>query len=180
MNKFFKLQERGTSVSKEFVAGLTTFLAMGYIIFVNPSILGATGMDEGALFTATILVSVFGTLLMGLLANYPVAIAPGMGTNAFFAYTVVLGMGYSWEQALAGSFVAGILFLILSLSSIREAVINSIPMSLKHAVGVGIGFFITFTGLQNSGIIVADADTLVSLGDFSEPGVLLTIILTCS
>jgi len=176
MNKFFKLEERGTTVSREFIAGLTTFLAMGYIIFVNPSILGAAGMDEGAVFTATILVSVFGTLIMGLVANYPVALAPGMGTNAFFAYTVVLGMGYSWEQALAGSFVAGILFMILSLSSLREKVINSIPMSLKHAVGVGIGFFITFIGLQNSGIIVGDAGTLVTLGDFTDPGVLLTVI----
>lgn len=176
MNKFFKLKERGTTVSRELVAGLTTFLAMGYIIFVNPSILGVTGMDEGALFTATILVSVFGTLVMGLVANYPVALAPGMGTNAFFAYTVVLGMGYSWEQALAGSFVAGVLFMILSLSSLREKVINSIPMSLKHAVGVGIGFFITFIGLQNSGIIVGDPATLVTLGDFTESSVLLAVI----
>lgn len=176
LNKFFKLKERGTTVSREFIAGLTTFLAMGYIIFVNPSVLGVTGMDEGALFTATILVSVMGTLVMGLVANYPVALAPGMGTNAFFAYTVVLGMGFSWQQALAASFVSGILFMILSFSSLREKVINSIPMSLKHAVGVGIGFFITFIGLQNSGIIVGDPATLVTLGNFSEPGVLLTVI----
>lgn len=176
LDKFFKLKERGTTVSREFVAGLTTFLAMGYIIFVNPSVLGVTGMDEGALFTATILVSVMGTLVMGLVANYPVALAPGMGTNAFFAYTVVLGMGFSWQQALAASFVSGILFMILSFSSLREKVINSIPMSLKHAVGVGIGFFITFIGLQNSGIIVGDPATLVTLGNFSDPGVLLTVI----
>lgn len=176
LDKFFKLKERGTTVSREFVAGLTTFLAMGYIIFVNPTVLGVTGMDEGALFTATILVSVMGTLVMGLVANYPVALAPGMGTNAFFAYTVVLGMGFSWQQALAASFVSGILFMILSFSSLREKVINSIPMSLKHAVGVGIGFFITFIGLQNSGIIVGDPATLVTLGNFSDPGVLLTVI----
>jgi AGZA family xanthine/uracil permease-like MFS transporter len=176
LDKFFKLKERGTTVSREFVAGLTTFLAMGYIIFVNPTVLGVTGMDEGALFTATILVSVMGTLVMGLVANYPVALAPGMGTNAFFAYTVVLGMGFSWQQALAASFVSGILFMILSFSSLREKVINSIPMSLKHAVGVGIGFFITFIGLKNSGIIVGDPATLVTLGNFSEPGVLLTVI----
>lgn len=176
LDKFFKLKERGTTVSREFIAGLTTFLAMGYIIFVNPTVLGVTGMDEGALFTATILVSVMGTLVMGLVANYPVALAPGMGTNAFFAYTVVLGMGFSWQQALAASFVSGILFMILSFSSLREKVINSIPMSLKHAVGVGIGFFITFIGLKNSGIIVGDPATLVTLGNFSEPGVLLTVI----
>ena len=176
MNKFFKLKERKTTISRELVAGLTTFLAMGYIIFVNPSILGDAGMDEGAVFTATILVSVFGTIIMGLLANYPVAIAPGMGTNAFFAYTVVLGMGYSWQQALAGVFISGILFLILSLSKLREIVINSIPMSLKHAVGVGIGFFITFIALQRSGIIVGDSATLVSLGDFTDKGVILTVI----
>lgn len=176
MNKFFKLDERGTTISKEFIAGLTTFLSMAYIIFVNPSILGEAGMDQGAVFTATILTIVAGTLIMGILANYPVCVAPGMGTNAFFAFTVVLGMGFSWEQALAGAFVSGLLFMILSFTSLREIVINCIPMSLKLAVGVGIGFFITHIGLQNSGIIVGHPSNLVGLGDFSDPAVLLTVV----
>ena len=176
MNKFFKLEERGTTVSKEFVAGLTTFLSMAYIIFVNPNTLGAAGMDTGAVFTATILAAAIGTLIMGLYANFPVALAPGMGMNAFFAYTVVLMMGYSWQQALAGIFVSGILFIILSATGLRELIINSIPTSLKHAVGTGIGFFIAFLGFQNSGIIVNNDATLVGIGDFTDPNVLITVI----
>lgn len=132
MNKFFKLEERGTTVSKEFIAGVTTFLSMAYIIFVNPNTLGAAGMDTGAVFTATILAASIGTLIMGLFANFPVALAPGMGMNAFFSYTVVLMMGYSWQQALAGIFISGILFIILSATGLRELIINSIPTSLKH------------------------------------------------
>lgn len=176
MNKFFKLEERGTTVSKEFIAGLTTFLSMAYIIFVNPNTLGAAGMDTGAVFTATILAAAIGTLIMGLYANFPVALAPGMGMNAFFAYTVVLMMGYSWQQALAGIFVSGILFIILSTTGLRELIINSIPTSLKHAVGTGIGFFIAFLGFQNSGIIVNNDATLVGIGDFTDPNVLITVI----
>ena len=176
MNKFFKLEERGTTVSREFIAGLTTFLSMAYIIFVNPNTLGASGMDTGAVFTATILAAAVGTLIMGLYAHFPVALAPGMGMNAFFAYTVVLMMGYSWQQALAGIFVSGILFIILSATGLRELIINSIPTSLKHAVGTGIGFFIAFLGFQNSGIIVNNDATLVGIGNFTDPNVLITVI----
>lgn len=176
LDKFFKLEERGTNVKKEFFAGLTTFFSMAYIIFVNPNVLGAAGMDTGAVFTATILAAIVGTLLMGLYANFPVALAPGMGLNAFFAYTVVLVMGYSWQQALAGIFISGILFIILSLTGLREFIINSIPKSLKHAVGTGIGFFIAFLGLQNAGIIVNNDSTLVGLGDFTNFSVLIAIL----
>lgn len=176
MEKFFKLEERGTTVSKEFVAGITTFLSMAYIIFVNPSTLSAAGMDKGAVFTSTILAAAIGTLIMGLYANFPVALAPGMGMNAFFAYTVVLVMGYSWQQALAGIFVSGLLFMALSLSGLREKIINSIPTSLKHAVGTGIGFFIAFLGLQNSGIIIKNEATLVGIGNFSDFNVLIMLI----
>lgn len=176
MNKFFKLEERGATVSKEFIAGLTTFLSMAYIIFVNPSTLGAAGMDTGAVFTATILAAAIGTLIMGLFANFPVALAPGMGMNAFFSYTVVLIMGYSWQQALAGIFISGILFIILSSTGLRELIINSIPNTLKHAVGTGIGFFIAFIGFQNAGIIINNDATLVSMGNFTDPNVLLTVI----
>ena len=176
MNKFFRLEERGTTVTKEFIAGLTTFLSMAYIIFVNPNTLGAAGMDTGAVFTATILAAAIGTLIMGLLANFPVALAPGMGMNAFFSYTVVLMMGYSWQQALAGIFISGILFVILSATGLRELIINSIPVSLKHAVGTGIGFFIAFLGFQNSGIIVNNDATLIGVGDFTDPNVIITII----
>ena len=176
MDKFFKLEERGTTVKKEFLAGLTTFFSMAYIIFVNPNVLGAAGMDTGAVFTATILAAIIGTLLMGLYANFPVALAPGMGLNAFFAYIVVLVMGYSWQQALAGTFISGILFIILSLTGLREVIINSIPKSLKHAVGTGIGFFIAFLGFQNAGIIVNNESTLVGLGDFKDFSVLIAIL----
>ncbi len=176
MEKFFKLEERGSTVSKEFVAGITTFLSMAYIIFVNPSTLSAAGMDTGAVFTSTILAAAIGTLIMGFYANFPVALAPGMGMNAFFAYTVVLVMGYSWQQALAGIFVSGLLFMALSLTGLREKIINSIPTSLKHAVGTGIGFFIAFLGLQNSGIIIKNEATLVGIGNFSDFNVLITII----
>ena len=176
LNKFFKLEERGTTVSKEFIGGLTTFLSMAYIIFVNPNILSVTGMDQGAVFTSTILATAIGTLIMGLHANFPVALAPGMGLNAFFAYTVVLLLGYTWQQALAGIFISGILFMILSLTGLREIIINSIPTSLKHAVGTGIGFFIAFLGFQNAGIIVNNDSTLVGLGDFTDFSVLIAII----
>ena len=176
MNKFFKLEERGTTVSKELIAGLTTFLSMAYIIFVNPDTLGVAGMDTGAVFTATILAAAIGTLIMGLYANFPVALAPGMGMNAFFAYTVVLVMGYSWQQALAGIFISGILFILLSITGLRELIINSIPSVLKHAVGTGIGFFIAFIGFQNAGIIVNNDTTLVAVGDFTDPNVLVALI----
>lgn len=162
MEKFFKLKENGTDVKTEVLAGITTFMTMAYILAVNPSILAAAGMDQGAVFTATALASLIGTLLMAFLANYPFALAPGMGLNAYFAYTVVLGMGYSWEVALTAVFVEGIIFIILSLTNVREAIFNAIPLNLKAAVSVGIGLFIAFIGLQNAKIVIGGA-TLVEL-----------------
>lgn len=178
IEKMFKLSEKGTTIRTEAVAGITTFLSMAYILAVNPDMLSAAGMDQGAVFTATALSAVIGTLIMGLFANYPIALAPGMGMNAFFTFSVVLGLGYAWEDALFAIFISGILFLILAVTGIREMIINAIPSSLKHAVGVGIGFFICFIGFQKSGIIVADPATLVTLGDFSDPQVLLAIFGT--
>ncbi len=162
LEKFFKLSENGTDVKTEVLAGITTFMTMAYILAVNPSILSAAGMDQGAVFTATALASLIGTLLMALFANYPFALAPGMGLNAYFAYTVVLGMGYKWEVALTAVFVEGIIFIVLSLTNVREAIFNAIPMNLKAAVSVGIGLFIAFIGLQNANIVVGGA-TLVEL-----------------
>ena len=141
LEKFFKLSENGTDVRTEIVAGITTFMTMAYILAVNPNVLSATGMDHGAVFTATALASLIGTLLMALLANYPFALAPGMGLNAYFAYTVVLGMGYTWQVALTAVFVEGIVFIVLSLTNVREQIFNAIPMNLKSAVSVGIGLF---------------------------------------
>lgn len=162
LEKFFKLEENNTDVRTEVLAGITTFMTMAYILAVNPSILAVAGMDQGAVFTATALASLIGTLLMAFLANYPFALAPGMGLNAYFAYTVVLGMGYKWEVALTAVFVEGIIFIILSLTNVREAIFNAIPLNLKAAVSVGIGLFIAFIGLQNANIVVSGA-TLVEL-----------------
>lgn len=162
LEKLFKLSENKTTVKTEVLAGITTFMTMAYILAVNPSILAATGMDQGAVFTATVLASFLGTVCMALFANYPFALAPGMGLNAYFAYTVVLGMGYPWQAALAAVFVEGIIFILLSLFNVREAIFNSIPMNLKKAVSVGIGLFIAFIGLQNAKIVVGGA-TLVEL-----------------
>lgn len=167
LEQFFKLKENNTDVKTEVLAGITTFMTMAYILAVNPSILAAAGMDQGAVFTATALASLIGTLLMAFLANYPFALAPGMGLNAYFAYTVVLGMGYKWEVALTAVFVEGIVFIILSLTNVREAIFNAIPLNLKAAVSVGIGLFIAFIGLQNANIVVSGA-TLVEL--FSVDG----------
>ena len=167
LEKMFKLKENNTSFRTEVVAGLTTFMAMAYILAVNPNILSAAGMDRGAVFTATALSSFIATCLMALLSNYPFVLAPGMGLNAYFAYTVVLGMGYSWQQALVAVFVEGIIFILLSLTNVREAIFNSIPMTLKHAVSVGIGLFIAFIGLQNAKIVVNNDSTLVSIVDFT-------------
>ena len=166
MENFFKLKEPGTDVKTEIIAGLTTFMTMAYILAVNPSILGATGMDTGAIFTATALASAIGSFCMALFANLPFVLSAGMGLNAYFAYTVVLGMGYSWEVALTAVFVEGIIFIILSLTNVREAIFNAIPASLKVAVSVGIGLFITFIGLQNAHIVV-DGSTLVGLFSFN-------------
>jgi len=173
--KYFEFSKFGTNYRKEIVAGLTTFLAMAYILAVNPFILGDAGMDMGAVFTATAIAAAIGTLIMGIVAKYPIALAPGMGLNAFFAYTVVLGMGIPWEQALAGVFVSGVLFLILAVTGIREMIINAIPQGLKHAVAAGIGLFIAFIGLKNGGIVVANPATFVSLGDFSNGPTLLAV-----
>ncbi|BCZ26433.1 xanthine/uracil permease [Claveliimonas bilis] len=160
LEKLFKLQENGTDVKTEILAGITTFMTMAYILAVNPSILAAAGMDQGAVFTATALAALIGTLLMAVFANYPFALAPGMGLNAYFAYTVVLGMGYTWQVALTAVFVEGIIFIILSLTSVREAIFNAIPQNLKAAVSVGIGLFIAFIGLQNANIVVGGSTLL--------------------
>lgn len=175
MEKLFKLQERKTNVKTEVLAGVTTFLAMAYILVVNPGILSDAGMDFGAVFTATALASAIATLVMAFVANLPFALAPGMGLNAFLAYTVVLGMGYSWQFALTAVFVEGIIFIILTIFNIREAIVNSIPSNIKKAISVGIGLFIAFIGMQNAGIIVGGA-TLVELGDITQGAALLAII----
>ena len=167
MERFFKLKEHGTNVRTEIMAGITTFMTMAYILAVNPGILSAAGMDSGAVFTATALASTIGCVCMALFANLPFALSAGMGLNAFFAYTVVLGMGYSWEMALTAVFVEGIIFIILSVTNIREAIFNAIPGTLKIGVSVGIGLFICFIGLQNAHISV-DGSTLVTMFSFSS------------
>lgn len=187
LDQLFHLSERNTDVKTEVLAGFTTFMTMAYILAVNPSILSAAGMDSGAVFTATALAAFVATCLMAAFANYPFVLAPGMGLNAYFAYTVVLNMGFTWQMALAAVFVEGIIFIVLSLTNVREAIFNAIPMNLKHAVSVGIGLFIAFIGLQNGKIVVNNDSTLVSMfsfkgsfgaGTFSSEGitVLLAII----
>ncbi len=176
LDQFFKLRENGTTVKTEVLAGVTTFLTMAYIIFVNPAILGDAGIDKGAAFVATCLAAAIGTAIMGLYANYPVALAPGMGLNAYFTYGVVLGMGHSWQIALGAVFVSGVLFLILSLLPVREKIINSIPMSQKYAIGAGIGLFLGLIGLKNAGIVVDHAATLVGLGKLMSPAVGMAIL----
>ncbi len=188
--KLFKLKEHNTDVKTEILAGVTTFMTMAYILAVNPNILSAAGMDRGAVFTATAVASFLGTMLMAIFSNYPFALAPGMGLNAYFAYTVVLQYGYSWQIALAAVFIEGIIFIFLSCFNVREAIFNAIPMTLKHAVSVGIGLFIAFIGLQNAKVVIGGS-TLLSLfslegfqglndgaGAFSDVGitVLLAII----
>ncbi len=183
MKKYFRFEELGTNYRTEFMAGMTTFLAMAYILFVNPATLSlagidvpeGTGMDPGAVFTATAIAAAVGTLLMGVIAKYPIGLAPGMGLNAFFAYTVVLGYGIPWETALSGVLASGIIFIILTLTGLREKIINFIPGNLKMAVGAGIGFFIAFVGFQNAGIIVGNDATLVAIGELTSPPVLLAI-----
>lgn len=169
MKKFFQFEERQTTYKKEALAGVTTFLAMAYILVVNPIILSQSGMDQGAVFTATALSAIVGTLLIGILANYPVGIAPSMGLNSFFTFSVCMGMGIKWEVALTGVFVASIIFVILSLLKIREKIINAIPQDLKYAIAAGIGFFVAFIGLKNAGIIVANEGTYISIGDLTSP-----------
>ena len=186
LDKIFHLKENHTDVKTEVMAGITTFMTMAYILAVNPNILSASGMDRGAVFTATALSAFIATCLMALLSNYPFVLAPGMGLNAYFTYTVVLGMGYTWQQALSAVFAEGIIFIVLSLTNVREAIFNSIPMNLKHAVSVGIGLFIAFIGLQNAKIVVGNDSTLVSIfsfkssvtdGTFSSQGITVLLAL---
>ena len=184
MKKYFQFEELGTNYRREIIGGLTTFLAMAYILIVNPLTLSLEGvtdipdtmrMDKGAVFVATALAGAVGSLFMGFIARYPIALAPGMGLNAFFAFTVVLGYGIPWQTALTGVLFSGLIFIVLSLSGLREIIINAIPAQLKFAVGAGIGLFITFLGFQNANIIVADPNTLVALGDLSQGPTLLAI-----
>jgi adenine/guanine/hypoxanthine permease len=178
VEKIFHLQAHGTTVKREILAGLTTFLTMAYILAVNPGMLGiiGNGMTPGAVFTATAIASAIATIVMAFTANLPVALAPGMGLNAFFAFTVVLGMGYSWQLALTAVFLEGIVFVILSLFNVREAIINAIPMNLKKAVAVGIGLFIALIGFANAGIVVNDAGTIIGLGNLSNPSPLMALL----
>ncbi|KYG29066.1 NCS2 family permease [Priestia endophytica] len=184
MKKYFEFDKLRTTFRTETLAGFTTFLSMAYILFVNPSILSLADteglpdsmhMDQGAIFTATALAAAFGSIMMGILAKYPIALAPGMGLNAFFAYSVVLGMGVPWETALAGVFASGLIFICLTVGGIREKIINAIPIELKYAVGAGIGLYITFIGMKNAEIIVASESTFVALGDLAKGSTLLAV-----
>lgn len=175
MKKFFEFEERGTTYRKETVAGITTFLSMAYILVVNPIILSEAGMDRGAVFTATAVTAILGTLLMGILANYPIGIASSMGLNSFFTYSVVIGMGIPWQTALTGVLISGVLFVILSVLKIREKIINVIPQDLKYAIAGGIGFFVTFIGLKSAGIIQKNEATFISLGNLKSAPTLLAI-----
>ncbi len=183
MEKLFKLHERGTTVRKEVVAGITTFLAMAYILAVNPDMLGATGMNPHGVFTATALSAAIATLVMAFAANLPVALAPGMGLNAFFTYTVVMGMGYSWQVALTAVFLEGIVFILLSFFNVREAIVKAIPNSLKKAVAVGIGLFIALIGLANAGVVASDLGTIIGFAPLQGSplvaviGLIITIVL---
>ena len=176
LEKLFKLEQYNSNLRTEIIAGITTFLTMAYILFVNPSILSATGMDKGAVFVATCLAAAIGSLLMGFIANLPIALAPGMGLNAFFTYTVVLHMGYSWHIALGAVFISALLFFILSLFKIREWIIRSIPLPMRSGIAAGIGFFLALVALESAGIVIDNQATLVGLGDMSKPSVLLAVL----
>ncbi|RNA66709.1 NCS2 family permease [Alteribacter keqinensis] len=175
MKDYFQFDELGTNYKREFLGGLTTFLAMAYILFVNPNVLEPTGMDTGAVYVATALAAAIGTAIMGLIAKYPIALAPGMGLNAFFTFSVVLGLGIPWETALLGVFVSGILLFLISVTGVRETIINAIPAELKYAAAAGIGLFIAFIGLKNAQIVVMSEATLVQIGDLSNPATLLAV-----
>ncbi|NEW30477.1 NCS2 family permease [Nocardia cyriacigeorgica] len=181
IDNYFGVSSNGSTVKRELMAGTVTFLAMSYVLAVNPSVLGdhgvlgELGIPTQAVFTATAVAAVFGTLVMGLWAKYPVALAPGMGLNAFFAYSVVLGMGIPWQVALSGTFLSGVIFFVLAVTKVRERILNAIPMQMKLAVGAGIGMFVAFLGLKNAGIVVANEATFVSLGDFTEGTTLLAL-----
>ena len=176
LDKFFKISENGSSVRTEVLAGLTTFLTMSYIFVVNPSILSEAGMEYGAVFVATCIAAAIGCMMMGLIANYPIALAPGMGLNAYFTYAVVKGMGVPWQVALGAVFVSGLLFVALSFMKIREAIVNALPMSLKMSITAGIGLFLALIALKNAGIVVANPATYVGLGDVREPAALLAFV----
>src|SRR6266545_3813115 len=168
LDRYFGLRESGSDVRTEFIAGVTTFLTMVYIVFVNPQILGNAGMDKGAVFVATCIAAAVSTLVMAFYANYPIALAPGMGLNAFFAFTVVLGHKYSWQQALAAVFCSGVIFFLISIFRIREYIINSIPKNLKLAISAGVGLFLGIIALEEAKIVVANPPTLVTLGDLKQ------------
>lgn len=172
---YFEIEKLNTTVKREVLAGFTTFISMAYILFVNPTVLGASGMDEGAVFTATALASAIGCILMGVLARYPIGTAPALGINAFFAYSVCLGMGIPWETALAGVFVASLIFILITIFKLREMIIDAIPADLKYAISGGIGLFIAFLGLSEGGIIVSNESTLVGLGSLNVGSTWLTI-----
>lgn len=190
IKKYFRIEERGSTIGKELLGGLTTFLTMAYILFANPDLMTGFGapalatLDKNAVFLATALAAGLATIAMGLFARLPIALAPGMGLNAFFSFTIVLGLGYSWEQALGAVLVSGVLYLVVTLTGLRQKVVTAIPQSLKYAIGAGIGFFIAFIGLKNAGIIVADGATFVKLGNLTTPttllalfGIILTMVL---
>ncbi len=176
ISKYFHLDELHTNVRTEVLAGFTTFISMSYILFVNPNVLGAAGMNKGAVFSASALAAAFGCLMMGIYAKYPIAVAPDLGINAFFAYSVVIGMGVKWQTAIAGVFVASIIFILITIFKLREMIINAIPSDLKYAISSGIGFFIAFLGLHQGGLIIANKSTVVGLGSFTSPMNWLTIV----
>src|SRR6266436_5542235 len=176
LDRVFELARHGTDVRTELIAGLTTFLTMVYIVFVNPAILGNAGMDKGAVFAATCIAAAASTLVMAFYANYPIALAPGMGLNAFFAFTVVLTYKYTWQQALAGVFCSGVIFLLISVFRIREYIINSIPKNLKLAISAGVGLFLGIIALEEAKIVVAHPATLVTLGDLKQPAAALCLL----
>ncbi|PTQ67730.1 NCS2 family permease [Pseudomonas sp. GV071] len=176
LERLFQLNAHNTNVRTEVLAGITTFLTMAYILFVNPSILGETGMDKGAVFVATCLAAAIGSAIMGFIANYPIALAPGMGLNAFFTYTVVLHMGHTWQVALGAVFLSACMFFLLSIFRIREWIINSIPLELRSAIAAGIGLFLALIALKEAGIVIANPATLVGMGDLSKPEPLLAIL----
>lgn len=184
LKQYFQFKERNTNYTTEIIAGITTFLTMAYIIILNPSVLSKTGMDFDGVFFATIIASVVGCLFMGIFANYPIAIAPSLATNAYFTFVVVISMGIPWQEALGAVFISALIFLLLSLTSFRQAVINSIPSSMKEGISAGIGLFISFVGLQNAHIIVASPSTLVTLGNLTDPitymsllGIFISVVL---
>ncbi|OYX83411.1 MAG: guanine permease, partial [Azorhizobium sp. 35-67-5] len=176
LERYFALKENGTTVRTEVMAGVTTFLTMAYIIFINPAILADAGMPKGSVFVATCLIAALGSLIMGLYANYPIAIAPGMGLNAYFSYVVVLSMGYTWQVALGAVFISGVCFMLVTIFRIRDAIVDGIPHSIRIAITVGIGLFLAIISLKNAGIVAASPATFVTMGDLHKPTVLLAVI----